>query len=647
MINPYKFLTFIFLITLFTGNAQNNPQKAKKLLKEALAYIKSDEIDGALPILEEAYENEQNNPELNYQFGVVLVMLKHEIRAIKPLESAKAANYSNPDLEYYLGVAYHVNHKFDKAEASLNKFKANAGEPSEETSFKIQDANRRIEMCKNGKELIKTPEKVIIKNLGPKINTKYPEYTPVISADEYTLLFISRHENTTGGQKDKDNNNHFMEDIYISTKETDTTWSAPKHVSTAINTEDHEGVAGLSPDGQKMFIYKSVKSTHKSGDLYYSLLKGNEWSKPISMGPNVNSPDFEPSISVTSDEKMIFFTSNRKGGFGGTDIYVSKLLPTGVYGPARNLGSKINTKYDEDAPFIHADGKTLYFSSQGHNSMGGYDIFYCTINPETGDIITEPSNIGYPINTADDDIFFVWSADGKRAYFSSEREGGYGDKDIYVLERDQSDAKLVVLKGVILSKESEEPIAGSITVVDIATQQIVGIYNSNSSSGKYTVILPAGKNYAVSVEAPHYLFYSKNIDIPQLNEYREFKDTIKLEPIKVGSSIVLRNVFFDYNKASLRPESESELARVVKIMKLNPTLKIQIAGHTDSDGNDDYNLKLSENRSKSVVDYLVTKGVAITRLTNKGFGETVPIAPNDTPENKQLNRRTEFKIINE
>lgn len=643
----FRALVFYYIFSFSIAIAQNDPKKAKRLLKESMGYIESDEIDGALPLLEEAYQNDPTNPELNYQFGVVLVKLKHEVRAIKPLLSSKKANYQNPDLEYYLGVAYHVNHEFDKAEAALNKFISNSGAPSEQTSLNIADATRRLEMCKNAAVLTKNPEKVIIKNLGPKINSKYPEYTPVISADEYTLLFISRHENTTGGQKDKDNNNHYMEDIYISTKDSDTTWSSPKHVSTAINTEDHEGVAGLSPDGQKMFIYKSVKSTKIAGDLYYSQLKGNDWSKPISMGPNVNSPDWEPSISITSDEKIIFFTSNRKGGQGGTDIYVSKLLPTGVYGPARNLGSKINTKYDEDAPFIHADGKTLYFSSKGHNSMGGYDIFYCTINPETGDIVTAPTNIGYPINTADDDIYFVWSADGKRAYFSSEREGGYGDKDIYVLERDQSDAKLVVLKGVILSKESDEPIAGSITVVDIATQQVVGIYNSNSSSGKYTVILPAGKNYAVSVEAPHYLFYSKNIDIPQLNEYKEFKDTIRLEPIKVGSSIVLRNVFFDYNKATLRPESESELARVVKIMKLNPTLKIQIAGHTDSDGNDDYNLKLSENRSKSVVDYLVTKGIAISRLTNKGFGETVPIAPNDTPENKQLNRRTEFKIINE
>lgn len=494
---------------------------------------------------------------------------------------------------------------------------------------------------------MKNPVNVKIKNLGPVINSKYPEYVPVISADESTLIFTSRRDNTTGGKRDKTHNNQFMEDIYISTKSDDSTWTTPVSVGNLINTEDHDACAGISPDGQKMFIYKSVKGIKKSGDLYYSELKGKIWSAPKSLGPNINSPDWEPSVSVTADEKLLFFSSDRKGGLGGTDIYVSKKLPNGEYGPAKNLGPKVNTKYDDDAPFIHVDGRTLYFSSKGHNSMGGFDIFYVTVNPETGLPISEPQNIGYPINTAGDDIYFVWSADGKRAYFSSEREGGYGDKDIYCLEREVEEAKLVVMRGIVTDKETGDPIGANITVVDNETQKVIGVYNSNSSTGKYVVILPAGKNYGISVEAPHYLFYSKNVDIPNLDSYKEIKDSIKLSPIKAGSSIILRNVFFDYNKATITPQSEVELERVVRILKLNPTLKIRISGHTDSDGSDEYNLKLSQQRAQSVVDYLIAKGINKERLVATGYGETRPIAPNDTPENKQLNRRTEFEILQE
>jgi outer membrane protein OmpA-like peptidoglycan-associated protein len=394
-----------------------------------------------------------------------------------------------------------------------------------------------------------------------------------------------------------------------------------------------------------MFVYRHNKVD--GGDLYISELKGTEWSSPKNLGPNINTKAWEPSASITSDERVLFFVSTKPGGFGGRDIYMSRKLPNGEFALSVNLGPKINTEFEEDCPFIHADGKTLYFSSKSKKSMGGFDIFSCTINTETGQVLTDPVNIGYPINTAGDDVFFVWSADNKRAYFSSVREGGYGDKDLYVLERDDANAALVVFKGRVISCMENTPVGATIIVLDNATGKPVGIYNSNSSTGKYTIVLPAGKNYGISVEAPGYLFYSKNIDIPFLNHYMEILDTVCMDPIKIGKKIVLRNVFFDLDKATLRSESEAELERLHEILVKNPHIKIQILGHTDSDGSDEHNLRLSDARAKSVVDYMVKKGVDVGRMKFHGFGETKPVAPNDTPENKQLNRRTEFEILEE
>jgi outer membrane protein OmpA-like peptidoglycan-associated protein len=436
----------------------------------------------------------------------------------------------------------------------------------------------------------------------------------------------------------------YFEDIYESVK-LNQTWGQGVQLNKSINTETHDACVALSPDGMELIMYRV--SPADGGDLFISNLKNNDWTSPKRLAKTINTNYWEPSASITSDEKTLFFTSNKKGGFGGTDIYMAKLLPNGEFGPAINLGPEINTAEDDDAPFIHPDSKTLYFSSKGHYNMGGFDIFVCTIDIENGSILTKPKNIGYPINTAGDDIYFTWSADGKRAYFASERDGGYGDKDIYLLEREEVKIALTLIKGQIVTCDSHTPVAATIQVTDLGTQKIVGVYNSNSITGKYTVLLPAGKNYAIAVDAPGYLFYSKNIDIPNQEDYIELVDSVCMNPIQVGKAIILRNVFFDVNKYTLRPESVTELDKLVAILVENPTIKIQISGHTDSDSDEQSNLILSDNRSKAVVDYLISKGIQQDRLTWKGYGESSPIVPNDTPENKQLNRRTEFMIISQ
>ena len=634
-----KYLGLV-LALFFCGSvlAQVVPGNYDKNIKKGKEHLAIEEYRQALPYFLEAWKVDTLDYKLAFNIVTCYFKIKQELQAFPYLDNARVES-KDPILTFYYARVFHLQHKFEAAIKLYREYQQTL-DPDEPEYFEM---HQYIANCKYGIELVKKPVKVKITNLGPVINTPYPDYVPVISADETELLFTSRRPTTTGAGKDLEDG-LFYEDIYQSNRLNDTTWSEPVDIGNGINTESHDACVALSPDGMELIMYRH--SGTDGGDLYVSTLKGLIWDKPKRLGSTINTPYWEPSASVSADENTIFFTSNRKGGLGGTDIYMTRKKDNGDFGTAILLGPAINTPLDEDAPFIHADGKTLYFSSKGHKSMGGYDIFYCTIDLETGEILTPPQNIGYPINTADDDVFFVWSADGRRAYFSSIRDGGYGDKDIYVLEREAvKKAPTVLFKGQIVACEDKRPVTATIFVTDLATQKIVGVFNSNSFTGKYTVSLPAGKNYAISVEASGYLFESKNINFPLENGYIELVDTICMNKLKMNTSIILRNVFFDVDKSTLRPESVQELDKLTDIMRNNPNLKIELSGHTDSDGDDKHNMSLSDNRAKAVVDYLIAKGINPNRLTWKGYGETMPIELNDTPEHKQQNRRTEVKIL--
>jgi outer membrane protein OmpA-like peptidoglycan-associated protein len=456
------------------------------------------------------------------------------------------------------------------------------------------------------------------------------------------MIFTSRRANSTGGLV-YEMDGHFFEDIYSSNKLPNNTWGEGKQLDLTINSVNHDACVGLSSEGQTMIIYKD----DGGGDLYYSQLSGSTWSKPISFGKSINTDAREACGNFSPDGNYLFFVSDKKGGFGGTDIYWSKKNTDGAWAAPVNMGKEVNTAEDEFSPYLNADGKTFYFSSQAHNSMGGFDIFQSIIDLSIAPLISvsTPTNLGYPINTVGDEIYFVWSADNKRAYFSSAREGGFGDKDLYLLERPEARAALVLLKGTISDCKSKQFIQANISVTDIESGKSIGKYVSNSSTGKYIVTLPAGKNYAINAEAKGYLFHSKNINIPKLENFKEIDDVICLDKIDIGSKIVLNNVFFDVNKATLRKESEIELDKLFDILSKNPKIKIEVAGHTDSDGDTQANLTLSDGRAHAVMDYLIAKGISADRIIYIGHGEDKPVVANDTPENKQLNRRTEIKIL--
>jgi outer membrane protein OmpA-like peptidoglycan-associated protein len=485
--------------------------------------------------------------------------------------------------------------------------------------------------------------KVSIHNMGKKINTPFADYAPVISADALMMVFTSRYPST---ERELDKGLEGMENIYLTTyDEKKKVWREGAMYGATLNEPGrHNSAIALSADGQKMLLYRD--DVNGNGDIYESTLNGKKWSKPVKLPEPINSADHESSASISQDGNTIYFVSERKGGMGGRDIWVC-IKQNGKWGEPENLGPTVNTSLDEDGTFLHPDGKTLFFSSKGHNTLGGFDIFKTVLSEGKW---SKPENIGAPINTPADELHFVLSASGTKGYYASAKPGGAGGKDIYEvrytkLKTKKETPQLTILKGVITDELTDSVIEADMEIIDIEKNVVVATLNSNKATGKYLISLPSGKNYGVIVKAKDYLFHSVNVNIPFTTGYQEIVKDIELKKVVIGKSIVLNNIFYDFDKATLRSESMAELDRLINLLNENPTIKIELSSHTDDKGSDDYNQKLSQQRAQSVVDYLIQKGISTDRLTAKGYGETVPVAPNDTDENRQLNRRTEFKIL--
>ena len=628
-------------------------QNEKKALKNANIALEYEEWQEAIPYLEEAIRYNPNNPSSRYLLGKCLYLTQKRKRAAQELEKAyRLDKEADPELPFYYAKALHYIMEFDEAIVMYKSAQTYTKMDSE----RYQEIAKRIDQCEYGKELVAHPVNAKIINAGPSINTRYREHSPVISADESVMLFTSVRPGNVGTKGGVST----TEDIYSTDRIGEKAWSQPKNLGKNVNTRDHDASIGLSADGQKLFIYKNPPG---NGDIFECELKGTEWSKPKSLGANINTRYFEETVSISSDGKTIYFTSEKPGGFGETDIYKSTLDEEGNWTEPENLGETINTADRDESPFIHPNGKTLYFSSRGHRTMGSHDIFKSNLQ-EDG-TWSKPENLGHPINTPGDDIYFVIAASGKHGYYSSMKEGGYGDSDIYmvdlsppkpvvtVIEEETTEVTepvivanpLTILKGKVTDAVTQDPVEAAIKVIDNEKNEVISEFFSNSATGKYLVSLPSGKNYGISVESEGYLFHSENFDIPPTTDFQEITKDVSLKKIQIGSSIVLRNIFFDHDKATLRKESVAELERLIQLLKDLPKLKIEIAGHTDNSGSDSYNLKLSQRRAKSVVDFLIDKGIAQGRLTAKGYGEGKPIDTNETEEGRQKNRRTEFTIL--
>ncbi len=631
----------------------------KRMFAKATSFLFDDKFEMALPVLLEMDSLYPGNANVYFMIGFCYLKSpdNNSKNAIKYLEMASVSTSPEYQEGYYketkapmevilhLAEAFQQNYEFGAAIATYERYKSDIN--LKEVNV-IKDIDHQIEVCNNAMDMVKNPVNMTVSNLGGTINSPYPDYAPVVSADESTIIFTSRRPESTGGKKTDDGK--YYEDIYIAEKD-NFEWQKPKNIGAPINTDDHEATIGLSPDGQELLIYKYEKNVG-FGDIFFSKLFGERWTVPQRFGSDINTPSFEPHASMSADGQVIYFISNREGGFGGKDIYLCKKLPTGDWGLAQNIGKSINTTYDEDGVYIHPNGSTLFFSSKGNKTMGGFDIFFSEFDNESNSW-SPPQNMGYPVNTTRDDIFFVPSADGKRAYYSSLKKEGFGDLDIYMITfPEQKEIPLTVYKGILTDESGKVPANVIITVKDNENGELIGNYTPNSATGKYLFILSPGKNYNVTYESDEHLFHSENLVVPDNSDYKEFTKPVELKTLVAGAKIVLNNVFFDYDKTDVKsPESIAELEKLVKVMENKKIMKIEISGHTDSKGAEDYNKKLSQQRTQSVVDYLTKKGVDGSRMIAKGYGSSNPLAPNTRPdgsdneEGRAMNRRVELKIL--
>ena len=650
-------IVVVLILGIGTTFSFAQAQNEKKALKNAERHLGFDEYKQAIPYLKEAVKANPRNALSQYLLGKCEFITYEKTMAKKRFETAFKLNKDvDPELSYYYAKSLHYTLDFDPA---MEQYKR-ALTKVREKDPRFREIQMAISHCKYGKGAVADPKDVVIENVGAPINTVYSEHSPIIDADENVLIYTTVRKDNVGCNGDP---MCPFEDIYMTEKDGDK-WATPTPIK-KINTKAYDASISLSPDGQTMYIYRNPPG---NGDIFVCHLEGKNWTSPKAVEGPVNTKSYETTVSISPDGKRLFFTSDREGGYGDTDIYMSELVESDgdkeKWGEPVNLGPQINTPYGDDAPFIHADGRTLYFSSQGHKAcMGGFDI-YSTVQAEDG-TWSKPENLGYPINTPDNDIYFVLSADKKSGYYASAKEGGYGEKDIYkiimpeekpavVVEEEEEEEEapapvvvnaLTILKGVVTDAKTMKPLEAEIKVIDNDKNQVVSTFKSNSATGRFLVSLPSGRNYGVEVERTGYLFKSLNVNIPKSEGYQEIVQDVALDKIDIGVAIVLNNIFYDYDKATLRPESVAELDRLHKLMTDNPSIVIEIGGHTDGDGSDSYNERLSQARAQSVVDYLVDKGITTERMVAKGYGEKAPVAPNDTPENKQLNRRTELKIL--
>lgn len=527
---------FLVLISILLGicgsyslNASPKKQKitSKRKYNIAEKFLANGNYSRASVIYKELLEKNSRNSDLNFKLGVCyLNMVSEKEKSVDLLENAiqytNSKNNVSLDVYFNLAKAYHTNYQFREA---LKVYKDMMQIISPQNTEFRNEIKREMKMCKNGLELVKSPVNISIVNLGNKINTEFAEHSPGVTADESMMVFTSRR-NGTGSKIDIDG--QYFEDIYISHL-VNGKWTEPQGIA-KLNTIDHDASISVSADGQELYIYKAGYLSRKEsegGDIYVSRLDGDNWTTPEKLGPSINSKSKESHISISADARTIFFSSDRPGGYGGMDIYTVSKLPNGKWGKAKNLGPAINTEYNDDAPFIHPDGKTLYFSSAGHKTMGGLDIFK-SVNIKGR--WTTPMNIGYPINSTDDDIYYTPTPDGKRAYFASYRKGSKGRTDIFLVKTpDAEKVGLFVLKGKIINSQGQVVAGSKVTVSK--NGKTVGIYTPNSATGKFLFIVDAGKKYNIEIVADGYRTLRTILNIPPEYANKENHSVITLLPL--------------------------------------------------------------------------------------------------------------------
>ncbi len=647
-------LLFIFL-TIFSIYAQGLPpgtysstnKKAIKYFEESKKMFQARKDADAEKLIKKAIEEDPQFIEAHSAYADFL-MGNNRVKEAIPLY--EKAIQLNPkvfiDNNFYLGGAYLHEALYEKAipcfEIILKTERINPNLKDEAARF--------LKNSKFGAIAIKNPQPFKPVNVGAGINTAEFEYFPALTADGNTFLFTRNIREGEGVSAPR------QEDFYVS-KKVNNVWQTANPIS-SVNTLGNEGAPSLSADGEIMFFASCMEMTGDYGssdrkgygscDIFYAQKINGKWTKPRNAGSTINTKNWETQPSFSSDGKTLYFIRGivAREGIKNPDIYSSTIGEDGKFTEPVKLSDNINTPQNEESVFIHPDNQTLYFSSEGHPGMGGVDIFVS--KKQADGSWGKAVNLGYPINTFTDENSLVVDANGKLAYFASEREGGFGGLDIYQFELPESvrPEKITYVKGLTYNAKTKVPVDASFELIDLETQQSVTSAYSNSA-GEFLVTLTSNHNYLVNVSKPGFLFYSDNFSLKdKVADYNKpYQLQIPLQPIDTGI-IELKNIFFDVNKSDLKAESKAELQKIIAFLKANPTLKVEFSGHTDNSGDKVFNKTLSNNRAKAIYDYVIEKGpITATNLSYKGYGDTKPKAPNDTPENKAKNRRTELKVL--
>ena len=637
-----KKIAVILLIILGAGNA--NAQRYYSANKKAIAqyektikYWLQGKTVQAIKGFEKTLEIAPDFIEANFMLGDIYIDTKDMEKAKKYYLNGVLTDSSYYTKGWYWLANIEMNDgNYDMAKQYFSIFLT-----LDKDNKDLQPlANKGIKEAEFREYAIANPIPFTPQNMGKMINTPYDEYLPALTADEQTII-ITRKEprkSTTTAMTPEE------EDFYISTLDTNGNWTMAERVSEPLNSNDNEGAQCISQDGRFIVFTICGEGGLGSCDLYWSKKIGDRWSKPRNLGAAVNSRywDSQPSFSI--DGKTLYFTSNRPGGKGGKDIWKTTLNENGRWNKAVNLGDSINTPQDETCPFIHYDDQTLYFASNGHIGMGGFDIFYSRkLNDTTWSM---PTNIGYPINTSGEEMNLIVGASGNTAIFSSDKLDGYGGQDLYSFElyEDARPVPTTYMKGIVFDEKTNQRLAADFKIIDLENENEVVSATADPVTGSFLISLPVNKNYALNVSMDGYLFHSENIELLSGTPNEPFLKNVGMKQLSVGESMVLKNVFFETNKYDLKDESRVELMKLHSFMQNNPAVSIEISGHTDNVGNDNDNQTLSENRAQAIYNFLIENGIEANRLSYKGYGETQPIDTNDTEEGRANNRRSEFKI---
>ncbi|MDB5024390.1 MAG: OmpA family protein [Mucilaginibacter sp.] len=621
---------FLFLsVSLFAQERQYSTTNKEAIKYFALANQSLDDhlYDDAAEQLLKAIDEDKKFIEAHAQLAD---LYRREWKYKQAVEQYREVITLNPDFNefIYFKLADCEIHlaQYTQADQHLEKY-LTSNDPQAQNRVSAQ---KLLKDCKFSLNALQHPVPFKPVNLGPEINTADDEYFPAITADENILIFTR-----------KINNN---EDFYQSVK-MDGKWQTATYLSDRINSVFNEGALSLSQDG-KVIFFTGCNRPDGLGrcDIYITQKKGNNWSKPYDVSPPVNTAGWESQPSISSDGRTLYFVSNRKGGYGGYDIWKSTLTEKGWSEP-ENLGPDINTAYDEQSPFIHPDDSTLYFCSNGWPGMGGKDLFISRLDKDGK--WQKPENLGYPINSSGDENGLTLTANGTNAFFSSNNLNGAGGFDIYTFELPKSvrPHKVTYVKGTVNDAVTGQPLESAVEIIDLEKNTPVYQDYSSADHGDFLATLTTGRNYGLNISKDGYLFYSANFSLIGREDKNPFNIAVLLQPIAVGNKVILKNIFFDTNKSDIKDESKPELQKLIDFLSLNPTVHIEISGHTDNVGSDQFNQTLSENRAKAVYQYLLTTGINADRLVYKGYGETQPIASNDTDDDRSRNRRTEFKIM--